>query len=253
MHRNRLTILAVTGLLLLACPGKNKPDTPLTPWLDVVGDSLAFFTTSVDPQGGQLAYVFDWGYSHYDTTGWFDSGDTAWACHEFHIARACNVRARAFNAEGRWSDWSAPMEYLPSGPPALADTFFGPWWWGRDRWARYSATVTDPDGDSVYVRFDWGDGRRSAWLGPVPSGGTVSDSVLWPVDSLYRVSVTLRDQRGTITPAAGTRLVKVSLMAVLWYHLDDYCGNVSPTLRLDGSSFQVIVNNNGDSLCCFRP
>jgi outer membrane protein assembly factor BamB len=87
----------------------------------------------------------------------------------------------------------------------------------------------------------------------VASGGTATDSVLWPADSIYRVSVILRDQRGTIAPAAGTRLVKVSLIAVLWYHLDDWCSIASPTLRPDGSSFQVIVNNNEDSLFCYRP
>ncbi|MFO7652140.1 MAG: PQQ-binding-like beta-propeller repeat protein, partial [bacterium] len=38
-----------------------------------------------------------------------------------------------------------------------------------------------------------------------------------------------------------------------WYHNDDFCGIASPTLPLDGSSFQVIANMNEDSLFCFRP
>lgn len=38
----------------------------------------------------------------------------------------------------------------------------------------YTTLVTDPDGDDIYVIFNWGDGRNTGWIGPYLSGEQIS-------------------------------------------------------------------------------
>lgn len=64
----------------------------------------------------------------------------------------------------------------------------------------YSIIASDPDEDSLYVLWDWGDGEFSDWLGPYNSGTEVSDSHIWDEKGLYTISVTVRDEHGlTVT------------------------------------------------------
>ena len=45
----------------------------------------------------------------------------------------------------------------------------------------FTFTSTDPDGDTVYYWIEWGDGCPSAgWLGPYPSGQTVTVTHTFP-------------------------------------------------------------------------
>jgi len=57
----------------------------------------------------------------------------------------------------------------------------------------YTATTTDPNGDDVEFKFDWGDGTDSGWLGPYSSGGECSASNSWQNKGVYNVMVKARD------------------------------------------------------------
>ena len=46
------------------------------------------------------------------------------------------------------------------GVPAIPT---GPAYCAKDTIHTYTTTATDPDGDSVAVRFDWGDSTLSTW------------------------------------------------------------------------------------------
>jgi len=43
----------------------------------------------------------------------------------------------------------------------------------------FSSHTTDPEEDSLFYLFDWGDGTESDWLGPYPSGDTCTASYAW--------------------------------------------------------------------------
>ena len=60
----------------------------------------------------------------------------------------------------------------------------------------YCITASDPDEDSLYVKWDWNDGTTSDWLGPFPSGSRVCDSHIWDTEGSYTVSVTVEDEHG---------------------------------------------------------
>jgi outer membrane protein assembly factor BamB len=57
----------------------------------------------------------------------------------------------------------------------------------------YTTIATDPDGDSVAVRVDWGDATTSEWSGLAPSGDTLAFSHSWPAAGTYQVRAEARD------------------------------------------------------------
>jgi len=59
----------------------------------------------------------------------------------------------------------------------------------------YFTNTTDPDGDQVYYKWDWGDGSYSDWLGSYASGDEASASHTWSQGS-YNIKVKAKDIRG---------------------------------------------------------
>ena len=57
----------------------------------------------------------------------------------------------------------------------------------------YQATARDPDGDSLRVRFDWGDSTVSNWSLPIPNGGAVSMFHSWSIAGTYPVRAQASD------------------------------------------------------------
>jgi predicted secreted protein len=63
----------------------------------------------------------------------------------------------------------------------------------------FSSSATDPDGDSVSIRFDWGDGDTSDWSAFVASGDTVTTGHAWAAPGTFSVRVQGKDKDG-VTP-----------------------------------------------------
>ena len=57
----------------------------------------------------------------------------------------------------------------------------------------YSSHTTDPEGDHVYLVFDWGDGNDSGWVGPFNSGDIGSASYAWSAEGTFPVKVKAKD------------------------------------------------------------
>jgi hypothetical protein len=60
----------------------------------------------------------------------------------------------------------------------------------------YSSSAVDPDGDKVYLLFDWGDGNDSGWLGPYNSSVSINITHKWDVKGSYSIKVNARDIYG---------------------------------------------------------
>jgi hypothetical protein len=224
-----LALLA--ALALIGCA--RKPLTPATPWADVANDSLSFFTTSTDPGGLRVCYVFDWGDGSTTTTGYFASGDTGYCPHEFADTRVRYVRVRARNENGVASGWSPSLRFRLSEPPGLADTIRGLRCAAVNRRYHASVCVTDMDGDSVAVKFLWDDSTASDWSALVPSGSVVTDSCVWTELGPHIARVILRDEGCTLRRPNWTKTVNVSAIGVAW----SYCGDAeyydaTPTLGM---------------------
>jgi len=74
----------------------------------------------------------------------------------------------------------------PSGPTTIE----------VDEWATYTSSTTDPDEDQIYMKFDWGDGSNSGWLGPQNSGSLFSKDNRWSQKGDYDIRCIAKDIHG---------------------------------------------------------
>ncbi len=75
---------------------------------------------------------------------------------------------------------------------------------------QYNSSAVDPDGDSVRLRFDWGDGSLSPWSNLVSSNTSVSLSHAWTNVSNYPVRVIAQDTNGSNSSWSETLTVMIS-------------------------------------------
>ncbi|MFH1699613.1 MAG: dockerin type I domain-containing protein [Candidatus Zixiibacteriota bacterium] len=57
-----------------------------------------------------------------------------------------------------------------------------------------AANGTDPDGQDLWYKFDWGDGNISDWTGPVESGTQTIESHAWNMAGNYNYRVKVKDE-----------------------------------------------------------
>ena len=85
-----------------------KPQRPDGPIEGIVGVEYTFSTSTTDPEGEQVYYLWDWGDSaSTDWLGPFDSGETVYASHIWTEADTYNITVKAkdvYNVESNWSD-----------------------------------------------------------------------------------------------------------------------------------------------------
>ena len=60
----------------------------------------------------------------------------------------------------------------------------------------FTTNTTDPDGDQVSYRWDWGDGTYSGWMGPYDSGAICEASHTWTELGYYEIRVQANDAFG---------------------------------------------------------
>ena len=71
----------------------------------------------------------------------------------------------------------------------------GPDYCLKDSTYTFTTVATDPDGDSVALRFDWGDSTPSHWVGWFASGETVALTHVWSDTGTYEVRVSAQDRQ----------------------------------------------------------
>jgi len=84
----------------------------------------------------------------------------------------------------------------PNAPPYIPSAPIGPLMGYHGASYVYSTSTTDPENDTLYYRFDWGDTTTSGWLGPYLNGSIMSTSHLWQASGSYAVVVQARDSVG---------------------------------------------------------
>jgi hypothetical protein len=99
------------------------------------------------------------------------------------------------NASSAGPVWMFTTEESPNQPPATPIKPSGRQFGSTYTTYNYTTKTTDPDGDNVYYKWDWGDGT-SDWLGPYPSGENVSASHLWTRPGSYNITVKAKDIHG---------------------------------------------------------
>jgi len=92
-----------------------KPATPDGPTSGNVGTTYTYSSSTTDPDGDNLYYLFDWGDDTY--SGWVgphDSGDEAEASHDWTEQGSYEIKVKAKDDHGVQSEWS---DLLPISMP----------------------------------------------------------------------------------------------------------------------------------------
>ncbi len=88
----------------------NKPEKPSGPANGKTGTTYTYSTSSIDPDGDKVYFLFDWGDDTYsDWTGPFNSGDTGSADHKWTSQDTYEIKVIAKDENGVISEWSDPL------------------------------------------------------------------------------------------------------------------------------------------------
>jgi hypothetical protein len=95
-------------------------------------------------------------------------------------------------------------------PPGAPSTPSGPTSGRKGDSLRFSTVAEDPDGDSVSVRFDWGDSTVSDWSALVPSGDSVVMTHVWQKLGTYSIRAQARDTKETASVWSGEHQLTIA-------------------------------------------
>jgi hypothetical protein len=102
------------------------PDRPSGPPSGKPGVEYLFTTSTIDPDGDDVFYMWRWGDGNYsDWLGPHDSGVTASATHIWDETGNYQIRVKAKDINGAETDWSDPLPIaMPVNKPLLGTFFF---------------------------------------------------------------------------------------------------------------------------------
>lgn len=82
---------------------------------------------------------------------------------------------------------------VDNAPPSIPEFISGPMDVDSDTINQYTFESTDPEGNDVFYKIDWGDGEVTDWYGPFASGDPKTFSHSWSETGIYPVQVRARD------------------------------------------------------------
>ena len=87
-------------------------------------------------------------------------------------------------------------------------------------WYEYNFSISDPNGDSLWIHIDWEHGTPSKWDGPFPSGSIIKYNYSWRKKGSYTIRAQTMDSEGLLSPW-GTLEVTIpkTRFSTSWYHL----------------------------------
>jgi len=198
----------------------NPPNVPPIPNGDSTGnagDILYFSTSTTDPNNDSISYQFEWGNSV--TSNWssfIPNGATMYFTNIWSIGGTYNVKTRAKDIKGAFSDWSLGHQvtiFSGNAPPNAPSAPTGPSSSYTNTVEVFSASTTDPNGDPISYQFDWGDGTISNWTDFVPSGVEISLYHEWSLVGSYLVKVRAKDTCAAISNWSNALNVTISYNA----------------------------------------
>jgi len=97
----------------------NVPSTPSGPTTNNWNSPANYSTSTTDPDGDIVAYIFDWGDGTETVTRFTNSGATVTATHKWILCGTHNIKVRAVDKYGAISDWSSSKTiYIPIEDPS---------------------------------------------------------------------------------------------------------------------------------------
>ncbi|KYK32414.1 MAG: hypothetical protein AYK22_09240 [Thermoplasmatales archaeon SG8-52-3] len=173
----------------------DRPVKPEGPDFGAVGIEYSFSTSSTDPDGDQLYFIWDWGDG--TTSAWmgpYSSGETCVANHSWNEDGNFEVKVKARDEHFSQSDWSesSTIEIVYNYPPEIPEIV------GAFRVLpgiayNFKFSSNEPDGEDVYFYIEWGDGEVEEWIGPYSSGEKITLSHKYTTKGYYLINATAKD------------------------------------------------------------
>ncbi|UCF49288.1 MAG: PKD domain-containing protein [Thermoplasmatales archaeon] len=196
----------IQGCLLFADPAQKiktphpsqEPDRPGTPSGKEYGvpeEVYEFTTSTTDPEGDQIFYLFDWGDGEYsEWLGPYTSGETVTTSHSWYDIGDYNIRVRARDEWGCVSLWSDVKVFpIVENTPPNKPTITGPTSGKVNKPYDFTIVTTDPDDQDVYYDIFWGN-AGSGDVGPFPSGEEQVFEHTWTMMGSYTIKVKAKDK-----------------------------------------------------------
>ena len=208
-----IVILSAALALVAVSSCKNRPpaiaQAPNGPVNCYPNTVYTYGVVATDPNGDNVAARFDWGDSSIsDWTDYAAGGDQITSSHAWADTGTYQVTAQARDRKLAESDWSPALavEVLPR--PEVPAVPIGPAICFKDTTYTFKSVTIDRYGDSVSIRFDWGN-DTSDWSPFVVSGETVAASYRWSYVAQYKVTAQARDPKLHLTDWSGPLEVDV--------------------------------------------
>jgi hypothetical protein len=174
-----------------------KPEGPKNGWVDI---EYNFSSSTIDPDGDKLYYMFDWGNGEFsEWIGPFASDEVCTASHIWYNVGTFNIKAKALDENGYESDWSRPLKIQILNFPPDIPTIIGRSWLLPKISYIFKINTTEPENEDVFFLIDWGDGNVEEWIGPYSSGEKITLSHKYITKGNYIINVTARDINGFVS------------------------------------------------------
>ena len=196
------------------------PTIPRGPESAYLGETVEFSTSSYDPDGDELEFMFDWGDGNQSSWG---AATRTWI---YHGEGTFSVKARARDDKGKASTWSAAASIRieePNSAPTRPEMPSGPSSGLVNTEYEFTTSSTDPDGDDVWFLFDWGDGEDSGW-------GPATASHAYKRTGTFDICVLAEDEHGAQSNWSS-------------YHSIEISGTPKPIIELGSTSSRYYLGD----------
>jgi len=140
----------------------NTPSVPSGPSSGFQNTTYTFSSSATDPDGDQVKIKFDYGDGSQWESDFVDSGTPVNHDHSFSSVAAFCVKAMATDEHGAISGWSSCHNVdIVNRVPDAPSTPTGPSSGYHNVSYGFNSSATDPDNNTVRLRFDWGDSTTS--------------------------------------------------------------------------------------------
>ena len=251
IYAQNIQLDGTLGIVTNVPPVADFAWAPLTP---LPGETVLFnASASYDSDGYITLYEWDWNHD-----GVYEENHTAPTATHMWTAPGDNIiTLRVTDNASVTTAKSQTITIVNHAPPA--PIISGPTNGTVNHEYDFSVgPITDPDGDSFYCKWDWGDGNISDWRGPYPSGQIASASHTWTSAGVYELRAKLKDQYGA--ESNWSEPLEMSILAInLTIEIHGGFGvsaviknigagdatNVSWTITLDGGFFLLGKTKTG--------
>jgi hypothetical protein len=179
----------------------DPPETPLKPNGPTHGVryvDYAYTTSSTDPNGDEIYYMFSWGDgTSSEWLGPYSSGQTIAGFHQWSAIGNYSIKVRARDSNGATSHWSdSLLVSIVLNDPPNTPIMTGPGSGKPGNTYLFVISTTDPNGDDVFYFVDWGDNSTSGWNGPHASGAQTTVTHSWSQQGNYTIKFKAKDVLG---------------------------------------------------------